>query len=390
MKQMLIVALKEIKDNLRDKRSFFFAVIYGPVLMPLMLVGPLILGAKTGFIDFETTSEVKVVGKERAPNLIQHLRENNLEAVDAPDDYLELIREGKLDLVMEIPQEYAAYLREGKRAPLILYVNQSDKSSGKAARQLKTVLNSYSGQLGYWRMRARGLDPDIANVINVIEQDLSSEGFGGMIIGFFMYFIIVFTMMMGGFYLAVDSIAGERERNSLEPLLSLPLSREIILSGKYIAVYCFVILSGFLSCVSLFLLFHFLPFEQLALLIRFDLVTMMAAFLLAVPCSFLITSMLVATAAFTKSTKEAQTYISILYLLPMIPMLVGQFMDIKSTAQTMLIPFFSQYQLIDKVVKGETILAGHVYTSMAGSLLVAVILLLIAFRLYRQDKILGN
>ncbi len=390
MKQMLVVTLKEIKDNLRDKRSFFFAVIYGPVLMPLMMVGPLLLGAKTGFIDFESTSEVKVVGRERAPNLIQYMRENNLEAVDAPDNYQELVREGKLDLVMEIPPEYALHLREGKSAPLILYVNQSDKSSGKAARQLKTVLHSYSGQLGYWRMRARGLDPQIDKVINVIEQDLSSEGFGGMIIGFFMYFIIVFTMMMGGFYLAIDAIAGERERNSLEPLLSLPMSREMILSGKYLAVYCFVILSGFLSCVSLFLLFKLLPFEELTLFIRFDLVTMFAAFLLAVPCSFLITSMLVATAAFTKSAKEAQTYISILYILPMIPLLVGQFADIRSTAQTMLIPFFSQYQLIDKAVKGETIVAEHVYTSVGGSLLIAAILLLAAFRLYRQDRILGS
>ena len=113
--------------------------------------------------------------------------------------------------------------------------------------------------------------------------------------------------------------------------------------------------------------------------------------LLAQACrEFGMRRLLVATAAFTKSAKEAQTYISILYLLPMIPMLVGQFMDIKSTAQTMLIPFFSQYQLIDKVVKGETIIAGHVYTSVGGSLFVAVILLLIAFRLYRQDKILGN
>src|SRR5690606_16222561 len=121
--------------------------------------------------------------------------------------------------------------------------------------------------------------------------------------------------------------------------------------------------SGFLSCLSLYLLFKFLPFEELSLFIRFDAGTMVTAFLLALPCSFLATSMLMATAAFTKSAKEAQTYISILYLLPMIPMLIGQVMDIKSSATTMLIPFFSQYQLIDKAVKGETITAEYIFTS---------------------------
>lgn len=390
MKQWLVVAAKEIKDNLRDKRAFFFAIVYGPVIMPLLIVGPMLLGAKTGIINFEETTNIHVVGVEYAPNLIAHLKSKNLIAVATPQDYKSKIREGDLDAVLKIPKNYGEKIRGGKPSPLYLYVNYSNKKSEKAARHIRSIINAYSGHLGYWRMQTRGFDYQITQALQVVEQDLSSEGFSGMIFGFLTYFIIVFTMMTGGFYLAVDITAGERERNSMEPLLTLPISRFRIVVGKYIAILAFVTLSGFLSTLSLFAIFEFVPFDELSVVLNLSGMTLTHAFILALPCAVLVTSLLMATAAFTKSAKEAQTYISLLYLLPMIPMFVGQFANLKTSFLNMLIPFFSQYTLIDKTVKNETIAAQYVLASAVGTLLLALVLFGVAVKLYQREKILAQ
>lgn len=390
MSQWLVIALKEIRDNIRDKRALFFAIVYGPLFMPLMIVGPMLLGVKSKIIDFEATTPFHVVGVEYAPNFIAFLKAKNLEAQEAPANFQQLVREGELDAVVEIPPTYAELFREGHRIPITLYVNHSNKESEKAARQLRTLISNYSYHMGYWRLRVRGIDGDMNQAFNIVEQDLSSEGFSGMVFGFFMYFVIVFTMMMGGFYLAIDITAGERERNSLEPLLGLPVPRVSIVLGKYLAIFCFVFVSGLLSVISLYLLFKFLPFDELSMFLNISGLSLSRSFLLALPLCFLICSVLMATAAFTKSAKEAQTYISILYLIPMAPLLIGQFANIKTTLATMLIPFYSQYVLIDKTVKNETVEWLHVMAASGGALVLALLFFLVAVGLYRQEKILAN
>ena len=390
MNKIMTVTLKEIKDNFRDKRSFFFSLIYGPIVMPLLVVLPMVIAIKTTKIDFDSTTDICVIGIEYAPNLVKHLRENNLVAVAPPENYLEKIREGKLDLVMEISPAYPRQFRAGERAMVSLYVNQANKDSRKIFTQVRSVLHGYSENLGYWRMRARGLDPEIDNVLNIVEQDLSSEGFGGDIFGWLFYFLFAFAMIMGGFYLAVDSTAGERERNSLEPLLSLPLSRQAIVLGKYLAILAFIFISGILTATSLFLLFTFLPYDELAVIASFDAVIIYKGFVLSLPLVFLISSLLMAAAAFTKSTKEAQTYISLLMIFPMIPMFLGQFTTIGATSLTMLIPFFSQFQLIEKTIKSETVPTDLVVISTSSTLVMAVLLIVLAIWLYRRDKIVGS
>jgi len=388
--QWLIVTLKEMKDNLRDKRAFFFAVVYGPVIMPALMLLPMLFSAKEHMIDYEKTTDIMVVGAETAPNLVAHLESNNLHAVNAPDNFKYQIEQGQLEAVLEIGDNYDERMREGKPALLTLYLNRSRKDSQKTARHIRSIVDAYSRQLNYWRLSARGIPNEITQPIKVLEEDLSSEGLSGMVFGFFTYFIIVFTMMTGGFYLAVDISAGERERHSLEPLLALPISRANIVFGKYLAILCFVTFSSFLATLVMYLLLTLLPFDDILSFINLNGSTLVSAFLLSIPCCFLVSSLLMATAAFTKSAKEAQTYISILYILPMVPMLLNQFMDIKTTAVVMLIPFFSQFTLIDKTIKNESFEMAHVLASAGGSLFLAALLVLLAIWLYRQEKILGD
>ncbi|MBX2859548.1 MAG: ABC transporter permease [Cellvibrionaceae bacterium] len=388
MSALFHITLKEIKDNLRDRRSFFFAVIYGPIMMPLLMFIPVILGVKSTWIDLDSTTELQVVGAELAPNLIQYLRNHNFDAVAASNNFKQLIREREITIVLEVTAEYGEKLRDAKRAPLLLHFNESSKKSQSAAGHLRSVINSYNSQLGYLRLLSRGIDPEINNVIDLRENDLSKEGISGLILVFFVYFIIVFSMMSGGFYLAVDVTAGERERNSLEPLLSLPVSRQKILLGKWLAVLLFVMFSGFLSVVCIYLILSFFPAGAAGELFSLNRMALLKSLLLTLPCGLLISAILVAIAAFTRSSKEAQTYISLMYLLPAAPSILGQFLDLKPNLLMQIVPFFSQYQLINKVMKDETVAQMPIILSVVGSLLFALSTLMIAIWLYRRDQIL--
>jgi len=384
-----VVFAKEIRDNFRDRRSFFFAVVYGPILMPLLMLIPMILGVNSSWVDYEKTTEVYVRGAEHAPNLVQFLKNHNLEAVEAPADFKAKVVERELHVVLEVTPAFGAKLRNGERAPLSLYLNQSSKKSQSAAAHLRNVLRGYDRQLGYLRLVAQGLDTNIHSPIHLSETDLSKEGLSGLVLGFFVYFVLVFSMMTGGFYLAVDSTAGERERNSLEPLLSLPISRSEILFGKWLAVLLFVVFSSCVAMLVTYLTLTFVPSGAAAELFNVSVSALFVSFLIAFPCAILITSVLIFIAAFTRSTKEAQTYISSMYLIPMAPALLGQFMDIKPYLGFYAVPFFSQYQIINKILKDELILASQVGFSVLGALAIAALLLWMAIRLYRRDRILA-
>ena len=101
------------------------------------------------------------------------------------------------------------------------------------------------------------------NSLDIVDNDISDEGQTGQLLASLLPFLFIMSMVMGGFYLAIDITAGERERQSLEPLLSLPLSRTAVVFGKYGATLTFVALSGALTAISIYLLFRLFPVDLL-------------------------------------------------------------------------------------------------------------------------------
>lgn len=389
MSAALSVFKKEVIDNIRDRQTMFYALLFGPLLLPLMVAGSLIAGFKQMSIDFGEVTELPMINIESAPNLVSYLRQHNIDAVAAPDNYEEALRNGDLHVVLEVSPDYGEKLGSGKPAPLTLYANDANKDSSKAARKISSLLRVHERTLDSLRMQARGLDPRVFDSILLEQIDVSSEGPGGQLLSSMLPFLLIMSMVMGGFYLAIDTTAGERERHSLEPLLSLPLSRSSVVLGKFLATLLFVTLSGFLTALALSLLFHYVPSEALSSVIKLDAATIAKAFLLALPLTVLIASLLITVSAFTRSTKEAQTYLGILMVIPMAPFFLLQFMSIKSANLIMAMPMMSQYKLLEKVATGEQVVPLHIMLSFTGTLLFAGLLLFVAFWLYRQDRILA-
>jgi sodium transport system permease protein len=384
----LVVMFKEIIDNLRDKQTVFYALLFGPVLLPLILGGSIIASLKQLSIDFDLVTPLAVVNSDSAPNLMEFLYSHNIDVESAPDDPEKAVRRGDVPVVLKIMPSFNEALREGQPAPLTLYVNDGDKVSSKEARKVTALLQAYERTINALRLQHRGIDPNVFNSLDISREDVSQDGAGGQLLASLLPFLLIVSMVMGGFYLAIDTTAGERERQSLEPLLGLPLNRWELVLGKFGATFCFVLLSGILTSLSVFGLFQFFPTELLGGGLHFDGATLFKAFLLASPLTAFISAVLITVSAFTRSSKEAQTYLGLLMVIPMAPFFILQFINIKSELHSMPIPMMSQYQLLERVVLGDPTPAIFVMLSVAGTLLCAGLLLLLACRLYSRDRIL--
>jgi len=386
--RFLVVMWKEVLDNLRDKQTVFYALLFGPVLMPLILGGSIIVSLKQLSINFDEVSTLAVVDADSAPNLMKFLYSNNIDTETAPENPQKAVRRGDVAVVLKIMPSFDEALRAGRPAPLTLYVNDGDKASTKQARKVTALLQAYERTINALRLQHRGIDPNVFNSIDISREDVSRDGAGGQLLASLLPFLLIISMVMGGFYLAIDTTAGERERLSLEPLLGLPLKRRDLVLGKFGATVCFVALSGILTSLSVFVLFKFFPTDLIGGGLHFDGPTIIKAFLTASPLIAFISAVLITVSAFTRSSKEAQTYLGFLMIIPMAPFFILQFITIRNELYSMPVPMMSQYQLLERVVLGDATPPLYLLLSVGGTLLCAALLLMLSVKLYSRDRIL--
>jgi len=239
------------------------------------------------------------------------------------------------------------------------------------------------------RLVARGVSPLVLRPIHVDEIDVSTpSGRSAILLGMMSYFFI-FALLMGGMYLAIDTTAGERERGSLEPLLSLPVTRDQLMLGKIAATCVFMAVSLLLSLCSFFVALKFMPLEQLGMTPNFGPVVVVAAFFVLAPFILLGASLMTLVASFTKSYKEAQTWLSIVLVAPTLPILVVSILTLRPQLEFMFVPSLSQHLLLVDMIKNEPVNLLHVAISASSTLAIGAALTWICARLYRREGLLG-
>ena len=239
------------------------------------------------------------------------------------------------------------------------------------------------------RLVARGVSPLVLRPINVEDVDVSTpSGRSAMLLGMMSYFFI-FALLMGGMYLAIDTTAGERERGSLEPLLSLPVTRDQLMFGKIAATCLFMAMSLLLSLCSFFVALKFMPLQQLGMTPNFGPAVVIAAFFVLAPFILLGAALMTLVASFTKSYKEAQTWISIVLVAPTLPILIVSILTLRPRLEFMFVPSLSQHLLLVDMIKNEPVNLLHVAISVSSTLAIGAALTWICARLYRREGLLG-
>lgn len=387
MRAWWTVFRKEGMENLRDRRTMLNSLVYGPLFGPLLFV--VLMGMMLGKASerAERALELPVVGAEYAPNLVAYLRQADIEIKDAPADPEQAVRDQDEELVLRIPEDFGEHWREGRSAPLELIYDDSRQFTATSVRRLNNVLEAYAGTHAAMRLSVRGVNPELVRPLNVVRRDQSSaQSRAGMILAFLPY-ILILGAFLGGMYLAIDTTAGERERQSLEALLINPVPRSQILAGKLLATTVFALAALAISLLGFVLFLRFIPTGSLGFEIRLDGTTALYALATIAPVALLAASSQTLVAAFSKSFREAQTWLSMLMLIPALPSLVMAVMQVRPVDWMYATPLLSQHVIITHLVRGDVVQPWQYGASIATTLVLGLLLAWVATAMYNRERL---
>jgi sodium transport system permease protein len=384
-----IVFRKEAVDNLRDRRSLFSALI-STLITPVLLLTLIIVMGKTIFSESEEkTVNLPVVGAENAPRLVEYLKQNRVVILPPPADPKGEIKNGNYDVILVIPQNYGEDFTKGQTATLQVIADSSRTSAMVSIQKISGLLDGYNGLIGSLRLMARGVSPTVLQAISIEKVDVSTPQSQVMVFLNMMPFLLLITIFTGGMYVVIDTTAGERERTSLEPLLINPVSRWEFVMGKYLAAIPFTTVTLAATLLAFALGFNLLPLEQyIGRRMSMDPISVANMFLICLPIILFATGLQMVVATYTRSFKEAQTYVSLMGFVPALPGAFLAFLPTKPDVWKMAIPTFGQQLLINQVLRGETINLNFVIISAITTIIGAILLLAVAIRLYQREEIL--
>ena len=392
MRLLLTVFRKEFFENLRDRRTIFSALVFGPLFGPILLAITLQISLDRNQAVADEPIAIAVSHSERAPNLMAWLREQNvsIEAVtldEAGARAAILAKQHKL--VIDVPQDFGARLGAGEPAALLMYADASDMFNDRSVDRVRAVLGQYGQQIAQLRLLARGIDPTIIAPIAMQDVDVSTPSSRALLALGMLSYLIIFAMLMGGMYLAIDSTAGDRERGSLEPLFTTPAPRRAIVFGKILATSAYMLISLVLTVTACAIVVRFLKLENFGMSANLGPVTALAIIGVTAPLILIGASLMTVVASFTKSYREAQTYLGFVLMVPTLPLAFVTFLNLKPTLPLMAVPSLSQHFLMTSLLRDDLLNPAYLLMSVGVSLGLGLVLAVFAAWLYEREAILG-
>jgi sodium transport system permease protein len=380
------IAHKEILDTSRDRRSalvtLFSAIAAGPIF--LVLIFNLIAGQAERARDLK----LSVLGQEHAPALMAFLARQQVTLTDAPADYEAQVRRGDLDVVLIVDPRYEADVAQGKPATVRLVYDRSRDRARASIDQAESLLRGYNRLWGTQRLLLRGVSGTVGNPLNVEAMDLATPQQSGAIVLFLVAYYGLFAALMGGMAFALDSTAGERERQSLEPLLMTPARPVEIALGKWIAVVAFNALVVLMTLTGFYLTLSFAPLPPVGVPFLFGSREFLRFLVVLVPVILLMPAIILYVGSRARTFKEAQTNVSLLLFVVSIVPAVQLFLQRREPDWIALVPVSGQYSLLNLALRGEALPPWQLALSYAAPLALAALALLAVARLFSRESVL--
>lgn len=359
LNHVAIVFWKELSDALRDRRTLLRMVLPG------ILVGPLMLFALSALIaQFEAQAEKRVVyaaGLQEAPTLRNYIERQGfriepVEGADARSDYEAGLRSGdKQAPLLVVPPDFEAELARAEQPSVEVVSDSANTRASVGVRQAMELVRGFGQERAQLHLLLRGVSPELMQPVQVGERDLASPGARATRITSIVPFALLMPVLYGCLAAALDATSGERERGSLEPLLTNPVQHLGLSFGKWLAVLLMGVGVAALSS------FGFLPAQlliksdALAAQFRFGWQEALTFAALLAPLAAAAGGLLMAMAIRTKTFKEAQASANLVLMafsfLPLIPMLNPG----ADAPWHFWVPGLAQYQQMMLVLKGEAL-----------------------------------
>jgi sodium transport system permease protein len=393
MKPALTVCRKEIIETLRERRTLL-SLLLGPLLGPILFAVLINVSVSRNLSSAEETLAVPMLGADSAPNLVAFLEARGIARLEEHDvttveRAAEVVATGSHDVVIAIDEHFAEDFGTEHAARITLIFDRSKSRAASRVGRVRGALEAYGREIGTLRLVAHGVDVSLLRPLLVDELDVSTPASrSALMLGVLSYFLM-FATLAGGMHLAIDTTAGERERKSLEPLLALPVTRASLIIGKMSATICYMLASLALTLVAFTIALTQMPLEQIGMSSSFGFGTAVLAFLLLAPFAPLGAALMTVVASFSKTYREAQTYLTFVLLVPTLPLAFATMLNIEPELVLMWIPSLSQHLLLTTLIKDQPLDAALAALSIVSSLGFGALLGLLAVRLYRREAILG-
>jgi sodium transport system permease protein len=392
MRAIWRVFLKEVRENLRDRRTLISALIFGPLFGPLLVATALSLSFRGAGAQGDKPLYLTVSHAERAPALLAYLRQYDVRIRTVEED--EAAARGEVaahrdEQVLLVPENFGARLEAGRPAPLLFFADESETRSTSSLGRIAGIINQYGATIARLRLVARGLDPMLSVPIVLHPIDISTPAARSALVLGALSYLVLLTMLMGGMYLAIDATAGERERGSLEPLLTVPVRREYLIYGKILAACAYMTLSLALTVTAFAIVLRFVGLERFGMSADFGPRVAAGIVLACLPLVPLGAALMTLVAAFTRSYREAQTYVGLVLLIPTLPLVFAAVLGLRPRVALMAIPSLGQHFIILGLIRMQPLPAGFVALSVCSTLALGALLVLAAGRLYRREALLG-
>ena len=247
----------------------------------------------------------------------------------------------------------------------------------------------YAGLLARLRIAARGIDPLLTVPLAVQDVDVSTPASRSVPVLGMLSYLVLLTTLLGGLYLAIDATAGERERGTLEPLLTVPVRREQLLYGKILATCAYMTLSLVLTVAAFALLLRHAGLERLGMSVNFGPRVALGVIGSCLPLVPAGAALMTLVAAGTRSYREAQTWLGLVLLVPTLPLAAAGLLGLRPRLALMAVPSLSQHFLVTGLLRAEPLPVAYVVVSVAATLAIGAVLVALAGRLYRRERLLG-
>ena len=402
---ILTIWLKELKDTTRDKRTLYSMALLPVVLMPLLLVGITKFSQMQQQKAADKTAVIAVLPSQQQNPLINVIaKQPKIKITTDFSDLKAAVQQEKVDAAVQLPADANQRLQQLKPLPVTVFTKSVKDITAQAQLRVTAAVSAFNSQLIASRLASAGQSPTLLSAATVQPQDVSTSqeksGFG---LSFILPLFIVMWSITGGMYTAIDASAGEKERKTLEALLLTPASRLEIVVGKFLAVTTVSLVAILLSLVSMYFSFKHLmtnlstasgnigsAFGQMNISASLTPTTVGLMILVSLLLALLFSAILLTVGIFAKSYREAQSYISPLYIVAILPAAaINASPGVTIPDWLYLIPPINAVQLFKELLQGQY-LPTHITYTIVSLTLIAIVAIVVATNIFQREKVLFN
>ncbi|MDX2187463.1 MAG: ABC transporter permease [Opitutaceae bacterium] len=356
------VYVKELRDALRDRRTLISTLLAPTLGIPLIM---LIIGAVVSATVKKTQKEtpsIMVIGAAQSPAIVQALASSReFRVVPTTDDWEKQIGDKRLKAAVVLPDDFDSRLAGGQPASVGIRHYEGELASGFAVNSLQKFFSEHRTRIIEERLAKIGVSKELTNPYEVDVRNVAApEKVGGNSVGGLLPYLALIACFAGAMHSAIDLTAGEKERGTLETILSSPLSRLDLVLGKFLLVLTMGLTSVTCMLVSMTVSLSVLAAKLAgaareggpATFATLDPAGTFACLVLIVPVAVLASALMLALGIAAKSTKEAQSYLGPLLLVVIIPAMVSTLPGVELNKGLALIPVLNVSLTAKQLVSG--------------------------------------